>query len=186
MRRELEGAARRVLQERQRSLRQLASSMKDAAEHDTSKAPPAMKNEARKQAWEFSAIRREMAGEIRDLAAILNVGEPPADFALRIMRLSVASYLLDKLGEMAKATGESDGAVRVALFNSAAGAVKNILDDLFFFKGRDQIIRDYLDNEGDLMSCAAACSVQLCTLESAVATYKHKVAAEIDAINDAA
>ncbi|MBD3210535.1 hypothetical protein GF318_04105 [Candidatus Micrarchaeota archaeon] len=177
----LEGPdVRRVLQDRKRSVRAYARACKDAAESGLLDASRKDLARTRMGMWSFTPVRKEMVEEIDKLAVEMKSGREPEDLDVRVMRVSLAMYFIDKLEEMLNQIEMSNSAALASMFGSAGRAVGRILDESFFSKTPKQIINDYLDGEHTLAGCAEACSVSLLTLEQAVKEYKSKVAQEVD------
>lgn len=171
----------RLLGARQDSLRALAAAFKSGVEQDRLPAPRAMREEALSGMWNFSATRERIPEQIAELCVYFRSRRPgPEDHGmnLRIMRISLALYLLDKAGEISKkfVASENLGTNITSLFTAARKGVERLLDERYFSKSRDDILSGYLEAEPALASIAGVLGVQLPCLGDAVAEYKGRVA----------
>jgi hypothetical protein len=181
--RRLEGGEE-ALRTHRENLRSAVKGFKDAIDNRTAPAPTAQKTDARTALWEFAQIRKEAEEETAALAGYFVEGmKLPSDYELRFGRVCLAQYLLDKLGQMAAKSVESRKSASVSLFSCARDAVKNILDELYFFKSKDQIYSDYMQAEVAFVSCAEALGVGLLQIEQAQSEYAGRLVARINQIN---
>jgi hypothetical protein len=166
------------------NLRSVAKGFKDAVERSSNPATNGMKLDARAALWEFAGIRKEADDEIHAIARYFREDEKlPSDYVLRVSRICLAQYLVDKLEEMGKKSGESGKSAAVSLFACARDSVKNLLDELYFFKSRDAILDEYRVAEVILVSCAEALGVELLSLEQVQKEYGKKIAETVNSIN---
>jgi hypothetical protein len=177
---------KRILTNRETNLRSVVQGFGVLVEGERSKAPAEMQLDARRTAWELSGFRSQMKGEMEGVVRELCKGGYPADFDLRLERLAVAMYLLDKTGEMLDAATERKNPALTALFTSAFASIRRILDGGFFSKSPERIIDDYLDNEATIIACASCSGVQMMSLGLAVKQYKKKAADTLDSLPDVA
>lgn len=169
---------------RRENLRSAVEGFKDALDHGRNPAPPGMKLDARTALWEFAEIRQEADAETEAIAGYFREGRTrPSDHELRVARVCLARYLVDKLGELAGKCGESGKSAPVSLFFCARDSVKELLDTLYFFKSREAIIDAYLQAEPALVSCAEALGVPLLSLEEAHREYGKMLADAVNRIN---
>lgn len=178
---------RRVLDHHDENLRSLALSFKDAADKDRSRAPMALREEVYTGMWRLADIRERMKAEIADLADyyVRDVPRPP-DFGIRVIRLSVAMFALDKLDDMRKAVAKNPNTTLIALLEVARSDAEKLFGEGYFSLTQDGLIHAYLDAEPSLSSLAKCCNIPLPNLHEAVERYKLKVGQEIDSTVDAA
>ena len=176
----------RILDNRQANLGSVVRGFSALVDGDRSRAPAAMQLDARRTMWELTAFKGQMKTEMEGLVRELCKGGYPADFHLRIERLAVAMYLLDKTGEMLDAATERKNPALTSLFTSAFASIRRILDKDFFSKSPERIIDDYLDNEATIIACASCSGVQMMSLGLAVKQYRKKAADTIDSLPDVA
>lgn len=170
----------RVLDARNAAIREFASCVRDAVVHDRLTAPFDMRAAALTQMWVLTDIRREISEEIHSLAVAIKTNNVPADFALRIVRLSLAKYLIEIAEEMQRSSIAAKTPTATSTFTSAVGAIRHILDHNYFSKDHHRIIDDYLDVEPLIVAASTALSVPLKTLPDVVKEYKMRVAEDID------
>lgn len=134
---------------------------------------------------EFGALRESIREHTKDLSRFYNVRAPPkpADFDLRIARISLAVYLLDTLGKMLEHADARKTESLYSGFESARKAVLEFLADGYFAKSAEEILRSYPKCEQALVPAASRCGVQVLEPEHAVESAKMKVAEMIDEIN---
>lgn len=167
------------------SLRRAVAEFKALIEQRAEGATRHQKLDARAAMWEFAGVRKETDAEIESLASFFRPGRvpqaPPPDYDICFSRICLASYLLDKLEEMAAKAAQSEKSAAVSLFISAKDAMKALLDDMFFFKGKDQIYDGYLDAQVALVCCAETLGVAFDPFDSAQKEYGEKVLGRIKA-----
>ncbi len=172
---------KRIIETRQSNLRSIADGFKSLMERDKRPAPQGMREDAFTGMWNFAGIRQKIPEEVRSLEQYICYFAPgPQDAELneRIMRIALALYFLDKVGQLRDSL-KGAGPTKVALFTVARERVENILSEDYFSKTPRQIMGDYLDAEYSLSSLASACGIQLLPLDAAVAKYQPKVAAMV-------
>lgn len=170
----------RVLAARNTAIREFASCVRDAVVHDRLVAPFDMRAAALTQMWVLTDIRREISEEVHSLAVAIKNNITPADFALRIVRLSLAKYFIEIAEEMQKSSIAARTPTATSTFTSAIDAIGHILDKDYFSKDHHRIIDDYLDVEPLIVAASTALSVPLKTLPDVVKEYKMRVAEDID------
>jgi hypothetical protein len=180
--------ARLVLENHDRNLRSIALSFKSGVEGDKTRATSVMREEVFTGMWKFSEVRDAMKKEVADLAGYyINELPKPPDFSIRIIRLSLAMFVLDKFDDMRKSVAKKPNVSLVALFEVARESAERLLGDKFFSLTQDELMHAYLDAEPSLVSLAKCCSIQMPNLHQAVEKYKVKAAGEIQqAVDDAA
>ena len=179
MKRLFDGRVAGAVDNHQANLRSVAATFKRAIERDKRLAPIAMRTEVLTCMWNFATVRKEITDEAASLAySYMKLSD--ADFNLKIARLSLALYLLDKMQELSVAVRSNPNRTIVALFDVARSRVEDILGESYFFKSKERILYDYLEAEVALASCAECCSVRLLSLHDAVKQYKMKVADMIE------
>ena len=171
----------RLLEARQGSLRALAAAFKSGVEQDRLPAPQAMREDALSGMWNFSATRERIPEQVAELCVYFRTKRPGLEdhgMNLRIMRISLALYLLDKTGELSQkfVAADNRGTKITALFTTARKAVERLLDERYFSKSQDEILTGYLEAEPALASIASVLGAQLPCLMDAVAEYKNRVA----------
>jgi hypothetical protein len=176
----------RILSNREANLRNVADAFGALVAQERAPAPAEMQLEARKAIWELSGFRAQAKSEMAAVVRELCKGSFPPDYDLRIARLALAMYWLDKTQEMLDASKKRDNPALTSLFQCAFEAIRSMLDRDYFTKSSRQIIDDYLDNEATIRACASCSGVELTSLELAVKRYMKKVADEIDSLPDPA
>jgi len=169
----------RTLQRRQENLAAVVKTFKDSVESDNARAPQALREEALTGMWQFSKVREKIPAAVYDLAEYMDRVNPPREdpvFLCKIMRISLALYLLDKMDEISRSVASDRGFNMTVLFSTARAAVGRLLDSKYFDKGRSEIINGYLEAEPSLLAIAAVCKVQTLDLYDAVRIYKRNVA----------
>lgn len=167
-----------ILASREASLRSVAGSLKDAIDRDKRPAPAGMREDAFIGMWNFSRVRQQIPEEVRALERYIREKRPgPQDegLNLRLMRIALALYYLDKMDEFSEAVRAKGGMQLTSLFSVARSRVERILDGGYFSKTPRQILTDYLDAQCALTSLSAATSVPVHTPGDAVAMYHMKV-----------
>ncbi len=134
---------------------------------------------------EFGPLRESIREHTKDLSRYYNVRAPPkpADFDLRIARISLAIYLLDTLEKMLEHADARKTESIYSGFESARKAVLDFLAEGYFAKSAEEILRNYPKCEQALLPAASRCGVQVLEPEHAVESTKMKVADMIDEIN---
>lgn len=105
------------------------------------------------------------------------------DRAMRLMRISIARDLLERLKRMQKLVLSTKNESFYRSFDRAVRAARNIISESFFSNSAQQIIRDYELNFGNLDECAALCDVPLPGLRIAALEYTIIIGRTIDGIN---
>lgn len=177
----------RVLDNHSENIRSVALAHKDASERDRSRAPQEFRQEVFTGVWKFSEARERIKKEINELAEfyINDIPRPP-DLRLRVERIAVAMFVLDKLDDLRKAAVKKPSTTLVSLFEVARASAEQLLGEKFLKMSRDDVIHAYLDAKPSLVSLATCCNVHLPELHEAVSKYRLKVTAEIDSVVDAA
>lgn len=170
----------RVLDARTAAIREFASCVRHAVAHDRLITPSDIRAAALTQMWGLTQIRSRISEEKNSLALAIKNKDVPADFALRIVRLSLAKYFIDIVVEMQKSSAILRTPTAIATFTSAIDAIRHILDQDYFSKSSYRIIEDYLDVEPVIVAASVSLSVPLKTLPDVVRDYKMRVAEEID------
>jgi len=166
---------------RKARMKDLTRQFKDNMERDSTIARADFRAESFSGTWRFAEKRKEIQGQITSLAVIFRDGLPlPEDFDIRIARLSVALYLLEKVQEMRDAAMRMKNTTVVALFDMVRRKVEGILDQNYFSKSKDQIIREFFDAELELTACAKCCNIQVLEIWDVSEKYKMKVATLVD------
>ncbi len=176
------GDEKRILENHKSNLAEVVKKFRVLVEADRFRTSTAPKIDPRKGIWELSPFRADMKREMTEIARMIDSGEGPQDLDVRIARLALAMYLLDKSKELLDAATESRKPSMTVLFHMAISAVSNILDPAYFKKTPDRIIQDYLNGQAAMVACAECAGVQLHTLEAAVKQYQDKAAREIELI----
>lgn len=179
----LEGGEARPQQ--RESLRRAVADFKALIEERAGAATRHQKLDARAAMWEFAGVRKEADAEIESLASFFRPGRvpqaPPPDYDLCFSRICLASYLLDKLEEMAGKAALSEKSAAVSLFIAAKDSMKSLLDDMFFLKGTEQIYDGYLEAQVALVCCAETLGVAFDPMDRAQKEYGEKVLGRIRA-----
>jgi hypothetical protein len=134
---------------------------------------------------QFRQLRERIRKQADDLSVFYRVRAPPkpADFDLRIARVSLAIYLLDTLERMLRIADSKKSENVYSSFESARKAVAEFLDESYFSKDAEAVLSSYSKCEAPLLSCASKCGVRVLEPEPAVESAKMKVADMIDNIN---
>jgi hypothetical protein len=169
---------KRILATREASLKSVAGSFKEAIDRDKRPAPAGMREDAFSGMWNFSRIRNRIPDEVRALERYIHDQRPGSQdegLNLRLMRIALALYFLDKMDEFSEAVRAKGGMQLTSLFSVARSRVERILDGGYFSKTPRQILTDYLDAQCALTSLSAATSVPVHAPGDAVAMYHMKV-----------
>ncbi len=164
---------------RRSNLRAVVKGFRGLVETNNVRTPAEFELETRKIMWELSPFRADMRKEIASIAAMLRKGDFPDDFDIRIARLALAAYLLDKSQEMLDVAIERKNTSLTALFGTAVSSIRNILDESYFTKTPQRILGDYLDEEAPILACAESTGVRLLQFSDAVQRYQMEVAYEM-------
>lgn len=100
-------------------------------------------------------------------------GRDPADKAATI-RLSISSFLLDRLDKILKASLEGGKAGSFSLYLALRSQVRELLGPDYYSKKTEDIISAYLDLEPLLAAASELCSLESPPLEDIVSEFKRR------------
>lgn len=174
---------RRIIANHQDNLKSVADSFKDAIERDKSRAPQSMREDAFSGMWHFSKIRKQIPTEVKELEQyIYDFGPGPLDEELnmRLMRISLALYFLDKLDEYSEAVRKRGGMQITSLFTVMRVRIERLLDEDYFSKTSREILGGFLDAQPSLLALSKVTPVKIHEPFDAVNLYHPKVCDMID------
>lgn len=175
----------RILNNRESNLKDVVRGFKALVDGEYSQAPQSIQIDARRTRWELTEFRSLMGREMECLARYcIQYRKFPPDNDIRVARIALAMYLLDKTEEMLDAAIERKNPALTSLFISAFASIRNIIDSEYFRKTPGRIMDDYLDNESAIVACAACAEVPLLSLQLALREYHIPAADAIDEVAD--
>jgi hypothetical protein len=127
----------------------------------------------------LAQMRLALQGEINALAKHRKA--LPGDFEVRMKRLSLAMYLLERMNFLMRAADGNYEALGV--FDPAVAKVRELLDDSYFRKDWGDIITGYMSAEDALRACASFCPFDLLDFNGAVDKYRPYVETRLERID---
>jgi len=126
----------------------------------------------------LARMRFRLQGEMNLLAD--RKSDPPEDLEVRISRLSLAMYVLERMNFLMRAADGNYSALGV--FDPALASARELLDGSYFHKGWGDIITGYINAEASLRACASFCPFRLLDFNAAVDKYRPYVESQLERI----
>jgi|WetSurMetagenome_2_1015567.scaffolds.fasta_scaffold191509_1 hypothetical protein len=132
--------------------------------------------------WQFKETRMKVREETERLAPLFRSGTQayPADFRLRIARITIAMYFLDQVEDISKAAKTPADKARAANVSRAA---TELLGSGFFTMGVEDLRRGAYQLYVRLEPLSRKLGLRLLKPEDAVNAYIPQLSKEIDALN---
>ncbi len=150
-------------------LRTVVARLKDRLEDDTRLAPPSLKAEIRTSLWKFAKLRKKTVDGIAEVSVFMRDGIPLTHHLnVKLAKVLLARYLIERLGELRDATLENPTLPRVALFDITRREISRVLSEGYLYKSPLRIRKEYYEAEIAINACAESCSLPVLPIEHAM------------------